>query len=154
MAVTPYVAPADLPLYYPAAVLAGTTSAQQTQACQDATEQADSYLRGRYALPLLAWGSDVKMYTAYIAVYRLRSMVGFNSRAGSDSNIVERYYQAVGDPGKPGTGWFPGIQRQAIHPDVTPATPSPGSATYDLPQVATSQARGWQQTNASGKPVI
>lgn len=149
----PYCTPSDLANYLPAAALQTTTNAQQTQACADASETADSYLRGRYALPLAAFGSDIKMHTAWIACYLLMAMRGFSQRAGADDRIIERYYAAVGDPKIPGSGWFPGVQRQAIHPDVTPATPEPGDAIHDLPQVMSAQPRGWPQTRG-GKPVI
>ncbi len=148
-----YCSPANLAQYLPVAVLNLATQAQQLQACEDASQEADSYMRGRYSLPLLAWGNDVTRYTSWIACYLLASMIGFAPQAGADKLIVERYYQAVGWPDRAGTGWFPGIQRQAIHPDVTPSVASAGDATYGLPQVRTSLPRGWQQKR-NGKPVI
>lgn len=148
-----YCTPTNLAQYLPAAVLSLTTNAQQLQACDDASEEADSYLRGRYALPLLAWGSDVTRYTSWIACYLLAQLIGFAPQAGSDKLIVERYYQAVGWPDRAGTGWFPGIQRQAIHPDVTPSVPVTQDAGHDLPQVRTQEQRGWQQTR-NGRPVV
>lgn len=151
---TPYCVRADLAVYLPDSVLSLTTTDIQDQACLDATQEADSYLRGRYELPLLDWGNDVRRYTAWIACYLVAQRIGFAPQAGADKLIVERYYQAVGWPDRAGTGWFPGIQRQAIHPDVTPTVASPGNATYDLPQVRTAQVRGWQQTNSGGKPVV
>lgn len=150
---TPYCTVADLAQYLPASVLNSTTVAQQTQACLDATEEADSFLRGRYALPLLAWGNDVRRMTAYIACYLLMTVRGFSSAAGSDSLITQRYYESKGTPGVPGSGWFPCIQRQSIHPDVTPSVTQPGDPVHDLPQVRTSQIRGWQQYRC-GKPVV
>jgi phage gp36-like protein len=148
-----YCTPANLAQYLPAAVLSLTTNAQQLQACDDASEEADSYMRGRYTLPLLAWGTDVTRYTSWIACYLLCQLIGFAPQAGSDRLIVERYYQAVGWPDRAGTGWFPGIQRQAIHPDVTPTIAVGADAVHDLPQVRTAPQRGWQQT-VNGKPVI
>jgi Protein of unknown function (DUF1320) len=140
----PYVTPAQLALFAPAALLALATGAQQEQACLHASETLDSYFRGRYALPLLAWGNDVVRFAAYIALYELASgVVGFAPQAGSDANVTTNYYSAVGWPDKPGTGWGPGVQRQAIHPDVTPSTPQPGDAVHDVPQVFTSPKRGW-----------
>ena len=148
-----YCTPTNLAQYLPAAVLSLSSAGQQQQACDDASQEADSYLRGRYQLPLAAWGNDITRYTSWIACYLLAQLVGFAPQAGSDKLIVERYYQAVGWPDRAGTGWFPGIQRQAIHPDVTPALASPGNPVYDLPQVNTSQMRGWQQSR-NGKPVV
>lgn len=148
-----YCDPSDLAQYLPQAVINLTSPTQQQQACDDASEEADSYMRGRYSLPLLAWGSDVRRYTAWIACYLLSQLIGFSPQAGSDRLIIERYYQAVGWPDRGGSGWFPGIQRQAIHPDVTPSVPVTQDPTHDLPQVRTSQQRGWAQT-CNGKPVV
>ena len=64
----PYVLYTDLPNYFPTQVLNLATVVQQQQACLDATEEADAYIRGRYTLPLLLWGTDLRRYTAYIAI--------------------------------------------------------------------------------------
>lgn len=152
MSYVPYIVPADLLSYLPATALSLTTNDQQTQACLDASMEADSYLRGRYSLPLVAWGNDLKKYTSWIACYLLMSMVGFQG-GGADRQITERYYRAIGFPDKPGTGWFPQVQRQSIHPDVTPAIAQPGDPICDVPQVFSAPPRGWQQT-VNGKPVI
>jgi hypothetical protein len=150
----PYVTPAELPNYIPAATLSLATSAQQLQACMDATEEADSYMRGRYAMPLLSWGTDVTRYTAYIAVFLLMSgPIGWAPEAGTDSNFQTNYYRAVGWPDRPGTGWFPGVQRQAIQPDVTPSVPVGQDPGHDAPQVSSNPIRGWQQFR-NGRPVI
>jgi phage gp36-like protein len=149
----PYCTRANLANYLPAATLALATDQQKDQACLDASEEADSYMRGRYALPMSAVGNDVVMYCSWMACYHLMNLIGWPPQANSDSNIRERYYKAVGWPDKPGTGWFPGIQRQTVHPDVTPAVAQPGDAIHDVPQVHTSQQRGWQ-TFRGGKPTV
>lgn len=149
----PYCIPTDLSQYLPEAVLSQVDAGVQLQACLDATEEADSYIRGRYALPLIEWGADVRRYTASIACYLICTRIGFAPQAGSDRLIVERYYQAVGWPDRPGTGWFPGVQRQAIHPDVTPTIDPTQDPVTGLPQVRTSPRRGWEQTR-NGKPVV
>lgn len=153
---TPYVVRGDLAQYLPVAVLNLATTAQQDQACLDATEEADSYIRGRYQLPLLDWGNDLRRYTAYVAIYLLMSgPIGWGATGGNpDQNITTNYYRAVGWPDRPGTGWFPGIQRQAIQPDVTPTTAVGADPIHDAPQVSTQQRRGWQQVNRRGKPVV
>jgi hypothetical protein len=151
----PYVDTADLPQYLPLQVLNLATTAQQHQACLDATEEADSYIRGRYTLPLLSWGTDLKRYTAYIAIFLLMSgPIGWAATNGSpDQNITTNYYRAVGWPDRPGTGWFPGIQRQNIQPDVTPSLPVGQDAVHDAPQVSSLPLRGWNQVRR-GKSVI
>jgi hypothetical protein len=122
------------------------------QACLDATEEADSYLRGRYGngsgqpFVILSWGNDVTRHTAYIAIYLLLSgSVGFAPQAGSDTVITQNYYKAVGWPDRPGSGWFPGIQRQNVHPDITPQVAIGSNPNADVPQVFTSQQRGWNR---------
>jgi hypothetical protein len=152
---TPYVERTDLAQYLPSQVLNLATTAQQDQACLDATEEADSYIRGRYTLPLLDWGNDLRRYTAYIAIYLLMSgPIGWGATGGNpDQNITTNYYRAVGWPDRPGTGWFPGVQRQSIQPDVTPTIPVGQDAIHDAPQVSCEPRRGWQQVRR-GKSVI
>lgn len=152
---TPYVLYTQLSQYIPPQVLNLATVTQQQQACLDATEEADSYIRGRFALPLLAWGNDLTRYTAYIAIYLLMSgPIGWAATSGNpDSNVTTNYYRAVGWPDRPGTGWFPGIQRQAIHPDVTPTIPVGQDSTHDAPQVSSDPPRGWNQV-CRGRSVI
>lgn len=149
----PYCVRADLAQYLPAPVLALASTSVQDQACIDATVEADSYIRGRFSLPLLDWGSDVRRYTAWIACYLIAQQVGFAPQAGSDRLIVERYYQAVGWPDRPGTGWFPGVQRQAIHPNVVPTIAQPGDGIRDLPQVTSQPPIGWNQV-VRGRRVV
>ena len=147
----PYVTPVQLAQYIPAATLNLATLAAQNQACSDATEEADSYLRTRYALPLLEWGTDITRYTAYIAVYLLMSgPIGWAPQAGGDENFRTNYYRAVGWPDRPGSGWFPGIVRQQISPDLTPSTPQPGDPIHDVPQVFSNAPRGWTSRTGRG----
>ena len=152
---SPYVTVSQLSQYLPAATLNLATAAQQLQACLDASEEADSYVRGRFQLPLLEWGNDFTRHTAYIAIYLLMSgPIGWAPQAGSDDNITRNYYRSVGWPDRPGSGWFPGIQRQAIQPDVTPSIPVGSDPGHDAPQVASQPVRGWQQFNRRGRPVV
>lgn len=150
----PYVTRAELPNYWPAAAFNGVTTAQQDQACIDATSEADSYLNGRYQMPLLAWGNDLKKYTAWIAIHNLMAMRGFSSAGGADQNLLLRYYEAVGNPSVPGSsGWFQRVQRQAIHPDITATVPPAQDPVYGMPQVFTGPQRGWPNV-VNGKPVV
>lgn len=152
---TPYVVRAQLPQYWSAAAFNGTTSSQQDQACIDATSEVDSYLRGRYQMPLLSWGADLVKYTAWIAIYQLLTGArGMGQAAGQDQTILLRYYEAVGNPNVPGSmGWLQKVQRQSIHPDITATVPPQQDPTFGLPQVFTSPQRGWQ-LNVNGKPVV
>jgi len=144
---TQYIQPADLlgtginPI-----ALDDVDTPTQTTACQQASELADSYMRGRYALPLSSWGQDIKFRVAQIAVWMLLKARGVNPDAGADSYWQTEYQDAI--------RWFEGVQRQSVHPDVTPAVAQPGDPTYDLPQVRTSPQRGWLTSNANGKPTV
>lgn len=140
-----YCFPSDLINQVNPIALTNITTAQQTAACQEASEIADSYMRGRYALPLLAWGQDVVSRVAQIAVYILMAARGYNPSAGADDLIRQRHEDAI--------KWFEGIQRQSVHPDVTPSVAQPGDPGHDLPQVQTSPQRGWQ-SNSGGMPSV
>jgi phage gp36-like protein len=150
----PYVATSQLGQYGPAATLALVPPAVQTQACIDATARADSYMNDRYVMPLLGTiDPSIVQMTAYIAWYLMMDQIGWAPQAGSDANIKTRYYEAIGYPDRPGSGWFPGVARQAIHPAVTPSVPD-GQGTGNSGPVVTSQpVRGWQQVR-NGKSVV
>lgn len=151
-----YVAPADLPTYVASTALATTSAAQQLAACKAANEWADSYLRGRYGNSdgtggyvepvLVAWGTDVTANAAYRAIYLLLASRGFDPRSGADQLIVSNNAAA--------TAWFEGVQRQRIHPNVTPNVTLLTNSGPDLPQVNTSVARGWGNTNSNGVPSV
>ncbi len=151
----PYVTPAQLPNYLPAATLALATPAQQMQACIDASSDADDCMNGRYQMPLLAWPSSITDHTAYGAIFKLMNgPIGMAPQAGSDANITLNYYRAYGHPEKPGSGYFPGIQAQRIHPNVTPSIATGSDPGHDAPQVSSQPVRGWQQLNCRGRPVV
>jgi len=107
----------------------------QQNAIVAASALIDDHISGRYQLPLLAWPYSFTLHCSKIAVYICLSVRGYNPDAGADPLWVQDYEKAM--------EWARGIQRQAIHPQVTPSSPSPGNATYDLPQVITSPQRGW-----------
>jgi phage gp36-like protein len=109
-----------------------------------ASAEADGYLRGRYAYPLLAYGEQLPMYVCWLAAYLILSGArGYNPAAGADSNLRDRYDDA--------RGWFEGVQAKRIHPDITPSDGQ--SPRYDQPVVLTSsvvsqsgrvcRSRGW-----------
>lgn len=120
--------------------------AQQNAACIQASEIADSYMRGRYQLPLLAWGTDLTYRVAIIAVYLLLQARGMNPAAGADDRIRLNYEDSI--------RWLEGVQRQSVHPNVTPSVPQPGDPVHDLPQVHTQPMRGWTQFSGNGTPSV
>jgi len=132
--VSQYVNPNELALYglNPEA-LNSIAMTLQTAACIAASESMDAYFRGRYPLPFTAWGVDVRMRAAHIAIWLLLADRGRNPEAGYDDQINLRYEQAI--------KWCEQVQRQAVHPNVTFAAPA--SPAFNLPAVLTSPKRGW-----------
>ncbi len=99
-----------------------------------ASAMVDSFLNGRYNLPLLSWDASVTINTCYIAAWLVLSKSrGFNPDNPSDVTVRQSYEDAI--------AWCNGVQRQAIHPTVT-QTPIAGPS-YQLPQVSTLPPRGW-----------
>jgi hypothetical protein len=144
-----YCEPTDLANVINPQALTGVSQQQQLAACIDASAEVDGYLNGRYNLPLVGWDGTIRRHTAYIAVYILISARGYNPSAGADEQIRENYYKSVGDPRYPGTGYFPGIQRQMIHPTVQESLSQIGSVVQ-MPQVSTSPQRGWSSVRGIG----
>jgi hypothetical protein len=155
----PYVVRAQLGQYGPASVLNLATTAQQDQACLDASEMADAFMRGRYPMPLLAVGNDVVRHVAAVVYYLLMDgPIGWAPQAGSDRNIRAAFARAMGgpDPDNPSyvhPGFFPSIQRQNLQPDVTPSIPPGQDPGHDAPQVVSDPPRGWAQFRG-GRPVV
>lgn len=110
-----------------------------------ASGTADSKIRGRYPLPLIAWGVELTKYVCWIAAYELLSGPrGYNPAAGADINLVDRYSRAI--------EWLDQVQRQAAHPDITPSAPQVpqynqpfviSSSVVGLGTGATAARRGW-----------
>lgn len=140
-----YASLTDLVNYgLPATALANLTTGQQQAAVDDASDIVNSYLNGRYQLPLLQWDTSITQATCVIAAYNLLSIRGYNPASGADVNIKSRYDHAI--------SWLEQVQRQAAHPIVV-QSPDPNGATRQ-PFVssnsviftatgATAPSRGW-----------
>ena len=129
---------------FPATARGRLTDAELEAAIESASGTADSYLRGRYSLPLLAWGDELTKFVCWIATFELMSGPrGFAAGSGGDSNIESRNEQA--------TTWLRGVQAKNTHPEVTPSGGQ--SPSYDQPKVLsrsvisasgrTGTTRGW-----------
>lgn len=92
-----------------------------------ASAVADSYLGGRYVLPLVTTGDEIPMYVCWIAAFIILSGPrGYNPAAGADPMIEGKHDKAV--------EWFKGVQAKNTHP--TGLTPSPGQEpAYSQPRV-------------------
>jgi phage gp36-like protein len=152
MSLTALAVLTDFYAIYPQTLFAGTTvdDTVVTAALLAATSIAYSYMRGRFNLPILgsqAGGPgvyDPALVTriCHIAAYNLMTGRGFNPAPGGDELIRSAYYEAVGFPNQIGTGWFPAVQRQAIHPDVIESTPN--GPAHPFPSFTSCQPRGWR----------
>lgn len=135
---------------YPRTLFAGTTvdDTAVTAALAEASSIADSFMRGRYNLPItgsVAGGAGVYdpsivVRVCHIAAYNLMTGRGWNPAPGSDETIRTAYNEAVG-LGTP-LGWFPQVQRQAIHPDVIES--SPDAPAHPFPSFTSGTPRGWR----------
>ena len=126
--------------------LVDVSSADQSAAIVGASALIDDHIGGRYPLPLLAFPSSFTYHCAKIAVYICLSARGYNPDAGTDPLWVKDYEKAI--------AWCRGIQRQEVHPTVQVSQPSPGNATFDLPQVHSSPPRGYAQFSGNGRPTV
>lgn len=130
----------------PAEVVQNLSNAQLQAECDAASTLADSYLRGRYALPLLSFDIELSMQVAYVAAYNIMAARGYNPEAGADSIYENRWKAAI--------AWLRDVQRQAIHPNVQPSPVN--DAVLSFPQVSTACERGWGYDgggNGSGQGV-
>jgi phage gp36-like protein len=140
-----YATLADLTTYgLPATALGQLTAGQQQAALDQASKRADNYLRGRYALPLVAYDTDLTELVCRIAAFNLLCIRGYNPAAAADVNIKQRHDMAIRD--------LELVQKQQMHLNVTPA-PSQ-VPDYDQPTLisssvvnvgsgATGSNRGW-----------
>ncbi|HXN32647.1 MAG TPA: phage protein Gp36 family protein, partial [Polyangiaceae bacterium] len=74
-----------LALALPQESVQNLSNAQLQAECDAASTLADSYLRGRYALPLLTFDIELSMQVAYVAAYNILASRGYNPEAGADS---------------------------------------------------------------------
>ena len=116
----------------PAVALAKVDAAALPEALEQASELIDSYIRGRYTLPLSNWGGDLRRACIVVAVYDLLSLRGYTP-AGEDDNVRLRYLDVL--------KWLEGVRDEKIHTaQIVDATPdeSEESAT-----VVCDALRGW-----------
>ena len=126
--------------------LEDVSDTEQQAAIVSASAMIDDHIAGRYPLPLLAFPPSFTLHCAKIAVYICLSARGYNPDAGTDPLWVKDYEKAI--------AWCRGIQRQEVHPTVQVSQPSPGNATFDLPQVQSSPRRGYAQSSGNGTPTV
>lgn len=114
-----------------------------------ASAHVDSYLRGRYSVPLVApYPSEISDAVIAIAAYRIMMFRGFDSES-QDSLFVDRFEYYCGKPGQ--LGWLDKLSKGQVNLDVnadqTPAQHEGGAivASKNSPIVTSScrSGRGW-----------
>lgn len=124
-----YASAIDLTTYgLPSTAIGNLTPTQVSAALTEASSRVDSFLRGRFALPLVAWETDITQATCAIAAYNLLSIRGYNPGSGADVNIRDRYLDTL--------RWLSQVQKNMAHPNITPAAAQ--SAGYAQPNITTS----------------
>jgi len=116
----------------------GSITPTQQQAILDSENaQADSYLRGRYQLPLLEWDTDLRLAISQRTAWRILCLRGFNPESGADISVRQGYDDA--------TRWLEGIQRGRSHPHVAPSAAATIGTAYAQPQALSANSpRGWR----------
>lgn len=85
---TRYASTTDLArLGLPSAALTGVSTATQEAALDAASALADGYIGSRKALPLSAWGDDLRGVVARLAAYDLMVTRGYDPQAGRDDQL-------------------------------------------------------------------
>ncbi|MBA2724281.1 MAG: DUF1320 family protein [Methylibium sp.] len=135
-----------------ASALEGVPLSIQNQFLDATSGTIDSYLRGRYSLPLAPAAYPPEIVDACLAITAYRVLVwrGFNPEAATDVAFKERHDFYLGSPGQ--KGWLDkvasGAVSLAITADATPTTHEGGSI------VANGSARGWgDDLNGVGEPI-
>lgn len=129
----------------PVAALTGITAAIQNSHLTLASGFIDSYLRGRYSLPLaVPYPDEIKRATCNIAAYTLLKRRGFNPDA-YDSNFRDEYLSTL--------EWLDKLSEGKVNLDIaadaTPTVqegrPSIYSAgyPYTFGEVEDNEQRGW-----------
>lgn len=117
----------------PAEAVQNLSNAQLQAECDAASTLSLGWLNGRYPNGIASYDVDLSMNVAFIAAFNIMSARGYNLEAGAD-NIYEKRYLIAKD-------WFEGVERQRIHPNITP-NPT-GTPLGTFPVVTTMQERGW-----------
>lgn len=111
--------------------LTGISTNDQDAALQAASDEADGYLKARYAVPVTVYGKDLRDHVCAMAQYRLLVRKTF-SPDGSKTAIRQLYEDAI--------AWLTKISKGVITLSGDQVTPAP---EYALPRVTTTTARGW-----------
>jgi phage gp36-like protein len=107
-------------------------------AIQAASDTIDGYLRSRFKLPLVAWGKDISLLCARLAVYQLVVVRGFNAARAGDEQIEKQQELSIQT--------LRDIPPAKYTPDVTDSSQDAGpgvSAPAGSVQVFSNATRGY-----------
>ena len=135
-----------------AAALASLDTDTIEGALEDASSKVDSFLRSRYAPPLLApIPREIVTSTVHIANWMLLSVRGFNPANGADEVARTNYEDAI--------AWLRDLAKGLVSidglTDSTPAAAENGAVVASASAVeARAGARGWTSRNTAGGETI
>lgn len=129
-----YITDAELlSLGLPGAALSVVAVATRDQARVAASDEASGYLKKRYGLPILGWGTDLKRKVADLAAYDLMTFRGFDPGSESGALIVKRRDDAV--------LWLRDVSNGVVEP--TDLEDSTATVDEQAPLVSSDTAAGW-----------
>jgi phage gp36-like protein len=116
-------------------------SAEDGQAppIEGTSDYMDGYLGKQFALPLIAFGDDIRECCAVITAWRVLRVRGLKPGENPEDNALYLDY-------KEKIRWLEQIAAGKVTPVVTPSptTPGTGSSTPGGPSVMSNYSRGWQ----------
>lgn len=132
-----YATKADLENYIPAAAIAGIGDPQIDAALQDASDEADGYLRAQWTLPLIEWSNDLTKFVCYIAKYELMSFRGFKPDGTMDVVFA--------DDAKKARDWLKLVAEQKVTPNFVDSSSAAttGKTSGTGPKVFSARSRGF-----------
>lgn len=145
-----YPALSDLQeLCLPVGALEGLSDPQQTKFLVEASAHVDSYLRGRYKLPLSApYPQELIAASLAVAAYNIMFFRGFDSES-QDMLMVDRFQYYTGKQGQ--KGWLDKLSTGQVNLDVSAdATPTEFEGGPAVSSVSPSgycssrSGRGWK----------
>lgn len=122
----------------------GKLTPTQVQAALDTTAaEIDSYLRGRYDVPLASPPAEIVQANAILAAAELLTIRGWNPENPGDAALMDRAAQK--------RGWLRDVQRGAAHPNIPEPTTGAlvgrptllSSSTVAVGSSSTAVNRGW-----------
>ncbi len=128
-----------LNLGLPAGALTGVAEPVRDEHRATASNEALSYLKKRYKLPIVSSGSDVKQAVAAIAAQSIMGFRGYDPASKSGEQIDQRAQRA--------RDWLRDVSKGLVEPvDLVDSTPD---TDEEAPLVASDDTAGWTWPTAA-----